>query len=139
MRAGRRFTNRSLSARTGGHRSAVELLEERRLLSSVVWTGNGDGMSWTDPQNWSHRQLPGPADDVTIAVTGDGDHDDNGHGHDDELGDSPPHGNGTGRASAAGSSAAIMSARAARHAATGSSPAAGPGSAGLSISSCPVA
>ena len=51
----------------------------------------------------------------------------------------PPHGNGTGRASAAGSSAAIMSARAARRAATGSSPAAGLGSAGLSISSCPVA
>jgi hypothetical protein len=47
-------------------------------------------------------------------------------------GSCPPHGNGTGRASADGSSTAIMSARAARHAATGSWPAADPGSAAAS-------
>jgi len=51
----------------------------------------------------------------------------------------PPHGNGTGRASAAGSSTAIMSARAARHSATGSSPAAKRGSARPLSSSCQVA
>lgn len=34
----------------------------------VTWDGGGDGSSWEDPLNWSTNALPGPADDVTIAL-----------------------------------------------------------------------
>jgi hypothetical protein len=44
----------------------VELLEQRRLLAIVTWTGAGDGTNWSDPLNWSAKSLPGAADDVTI-------------------------------------------------------------------------
>ena len=45
----------------------VEHLEPRTLLSSVTWTGHGDGQSWSNPANWSSNPgLPGPSDDVVI-------------------------------------------------------------------------
>ncbi len=34
----------------------------------VSWTGLGDGVNWSDQNNWSGNALPGPADDVTINV-----------------------------------------------------------------------
>ena len=43
-----------------------EQLENRRLLSTVTWTGMGDGTSWADANNWSGDALPGPSDDVVI-------------------------------------------------------------------------
>ena len=43
-----------------------EWLERRRLLSSVAWTGAGNGSSWDDPNNWSGKAVPGTGDDVTI-------------------------------------------------------------------------
>ncbi len=49
---------------------AGEVLEERRLLASIAWTGGGDGKSWTDPNNWSSHALPGSTDDVTINQAG---------------------------------------------------------------------
>ena len=48
---------------------ACEELEGRVLLSGVGWTGAGDGFSWTDARNWSSNPaLPGPQDDVTVAL-----------------------------------------------------------------------
>lgn len=48
----------------------LETLESRSLLSAVAWDGGGDGSSWEDPLNWSADMVPGPADDVTISVSG---------------------------------------------------------------------
>jgi RHS repeat-associated protein len=48
----------------------LERLEGRCLLTAVSWTGAGDGTSWTNPANWSTNALPGPADDVTISISG---------------------------------------------------------------------
>jgi hypothetical protein len=56
--------------RRQGRRPAHELLEDRVTPSAVSWTGNGDGVNWSDPHNWSTGQLPGPADDVTINSPG---------------------------------------------------------------------
>jgi hypothetical protein len=33
---------------------------------SVSWSGNGDGMSWTNAQNWVGQQVPGPSANVFI-------------------------------------------------------------------------
>lgn len=54
----------------GVARRVVERLEDRVLLSAVSFTGAGDGISWTDPKNWSSGTVPGPADDVTINLPG---------------------------------------------------------------------
>lgn len=34
---------------------------------TIAWSGNGDGVSWHDPSNWSSGVPPGPADDVVIS------------------------------------------------------------------------
>ncbi len=47
----------------------IERLEPRHMLSAVSWTGLGDGVSWSDPKNWSTDALPGAGDDVTINPT----------------------------------------------------------------------
>ena len=47
-----------------------EQLEGRYLLTAVSWTGAGDGTNWTNPANWSTQAVPGPADDVTISISG---------------------------------------------------------------------
>ena len=39
-------------------------------LSIVNWTGDGDGVSWNDPNNWSGDVLPGQTDQVVIDVAG---------------------------------------------------------------------
>lgn len=36
--------------------------------AAVNWTGLGDGVSWSDPANWSTNALPTASDDVTINV-----------------------------------------------------------------------
>jgi hypothetical protein len=35
-------------------RPALEPLEQRLVLSTFTWTGDGDGTSWNDASNWSH-------------------------------------------------------------------------------------
>jgi hypothetical protein len=71
-----RFNSRSnrecLKQRQGFRlrRVGLETLEPRRVLSSVSWTGGGDGHSWGDTANWSSGALPGATDDVTISVAG---------------------------------------------------------------------
>jgi len=34
--------------------------------SVITWSGNGDGVSWNDPDNWSSATVPGAGDDVYI-------------------------------------------------------------------------
>ena len=46
----------------------IEPLEGRVLLSAVAWVGAGDGVNWTDPNNWSGHALPAAADDVSIGA-----------------------------------------------------------------------
>jgi len=36
--------------------------------ANVSWDGGGDGVSWSDPLNWSGNTLPGSLDNVTIDV-----------------------------------------------------------------------
>jgi Ca2+-binding RTX toxin-like protein len=51
--------------------TAMEVLEERCLLSVVNWDAGGDGTSWEDPLNWDSDVLPSLADDVVINVPGE--------------------------------------------------------------------
>ena len=44
----------------------LEQLEPRVMLDAVAWTGLGDGVSWSDANNWDTVALPGMTDDVTI-------------------------------------------------------------------------
>jgi hypothetical protein len=48
----------------------IEQLEKRQLLSSVTWTGDGDGKSWNEASNWSSKAVPTSSNSVTIP-TGD--------------------------------------------------------------------
>lgn len=59
------FRNRRAPVRRASAH-APETLESRVLLSTVTWTGGGDGSSWTDPNNWNSQAVPGAADDVLI-------------------------------------------------------------------------
>jgi|GEM_PF-1621692 hypothetical protein len=52
------------------HPLFCEILERRLLLSTVNWTGAGDGVNWTDPNNWSTHSTPGTSDDVIISAAG---------------------------------------------------------------------
>ena len=86
-------SGRSILRRSGRRpsRGSVERLERRVLLSAVSFTGNGDGVSWADPNNWStggflHGALSNPPlqpgdetqfksvvrspDDIYLAVAG---------------------------------------------------------------------
>jgi hypothetical protein len=59
-----------LSSKRGSRqRPAVEVLEQRRLLTTVDWT-NSAGGSWDVASNWSNGSVPGPGDDVVIDVSG---------------------------------------------------------------------
>jgi RHS repeat-associated protein len=40
------------------------------MLSTVTWTGAGDGVNYTDPHNWSTQAIPGPGDDAVINTSG---------------------------------------------------------------------
>ena len=47
----------------------IEVLEERRLLTSVQWISKSSG-NWDVASNWSTNKVPGSGDDVTINVGG---------------------------------------------------------------------
>ena len=49
----------------------LEMLEDRRLLATIQWDGEGGNNSWSNPLNWEGDELPGPDDDVQIAVDGE--------------------------------------------------------------------
>ncbi|WP_406698318.1 MBG domain-containing protein [Singulisphaera sp. Ch08] len=48
-----------------------ECLEQRQLLSTVSWDGGGDGVLWSDAENWSEDRLPSEQDDVVIDLPGE--------------------------------------------------------------------
>ena len=50
-------------------RPIFEALEQRQLLSTIDWVSTSSG-SWDVASNWSTDTVPGPNDDVVIAVTG---------------------------------------------------------------------
>src|SRR4051812_9592781 len=66
------MSKRRLAARrrqSSSVKVTCEMLESRRLLAAVNWTGAGDGVNWTNAANWSgNPALPGAADDVTINI-----------------------------------------------------------------------
>jgi hypothetical protein len=46
---------------------ALALLAARESFSQpIVWSGDGDGASWSDAQNWVGQKIPGPANTVFI-------------------------------------------------------------------------
>ena len=59
----RRLDPRSRNRRI--HRIRFEILEDRRLLSTVTWVATSSG-NWDVGSNWSTGQVPGPSDDVVI-------------------------------------------------------------------------
>jgi len=56
----------SVLARRAGCATGVEPLEQRTLLASIAWDGGGDGVSWSDPANWSTNSVPTGVDHVLI-------------------------------------------------------------------------
>lgn len=44
------------------------LLKIELSASSITWDGGGDGISWSDAQNWDCNCLPNTSDDVSIPV-----------------------------------------------------------------------
>ncbi len=59
--------NKVLS-RSRGCQPRIEFMEPRALLSAVAWTGTAGDNNWDTAANWSTDSVPGPADDVTIAI-----------------------------------------------------------------------
>jgi len=66
-----------LTGRSSGHTaisrgkyrplSRFEMLEDRIVPASVIWTGLGNDLNWNDPANWSGGSgVPGPGDQVAI-------------------------------------------------------------------------
>ncbi len=66
----RRPTRKSRMRRPTQGLLCLEPLETRTLLSSVYWTGDGDGTNWSEAANWSDGEVPGQGD---FAVIDDGD------------------------------------------------------------------
>jgi len=64
--ASRRRSQRSFRRGSRSIRPTIDVLESRTLLSSITWTGSGDGKSWTDAANWSNDKVPTASDDVAI-------------------------------------------------------------------------
>jgi len=59
-------SNRSrFRRRRFGRRLLLEQLEDRRVLTAIVWATDSDGF-WDEPANWSPPQVPNSSDDVTV-------------------------------------------------------------------------
>ena len=65
--ARRRVDQQAQAQAVQAHRS--RLLKQRQLLSTIDWVSTSSG-SWDVASNWSTDTVPGPNDDVVIAVTG---------------------------------------------------------------------
>ncbi len=48
---------------------SLDALESRVLLSVVTWTGGGDGLHWSDNNNWDTHAAPINGDDVVVQGT----------------------------------------------------------------------
>lgn len=47
---------------------ATECLEDRTLLSTIVWDGDAGDFQWSTAENWIGNVSPVPGDDVVIDV-----------------------------------------------------------------------
>jgi Calx-beta domain/RTX calcium-binding nonapeptide repeat (4 copies) len=59
------LSRRRVSRLSGRGSAVIEDLEKRTLLAAFVWTGSGNGTSWSDPDNWAGGtagQVPGLTD-----------------------------------------------------------------------------
>ena len=63
--------NKTKSAKRKPYQLVLEALEKRWMPSTVTWNGDGDGMSWSDADNWDTDSVPGSSDDVVISGSGD--------------------------------------------------------------------
>ncbi len=54
--------------RLSRHRISVEALESRLVLSTITWSGSGDGTNWNTATNWVGNKVPGSSDDAVINV-----------------------------------------------------------------------
>ncbi|MEQ8787638.1 MAG: Ig-like domain-containing protein [Pirellulaceae bacterium] len=66
-KCGKRVSRRKSPSRRTRLAERFEILEDRSLLASVVWDGGGDGLNWSDAENWVGDLAPDTGDDVTIA------------------------------------------------------------------------
>jgi hypothetical protein len=41
---------------------------QQTVQPNGVWTGNGDGVHWSDPANWTNNTVPGASEDASINV-----------------------------------------------------------------------
>jgi hypothetical protein len=54
-------------ARDAHLRPRVEVLEDRTVPTTIMWTGQGDGISWSVGNNWDLMRAPAAGDDAVIA------------------------------------------------------------------------
>lgn len=66
--SGKRSASRP-SRNSWGRRLVLESLEQRVVLSTVIWDGGGGDSNWNNPRNWDNDLLPGPDDDVYIDIS----------------------------------------------------------------------
>jgi len=59
----------TLAAGTGVLTAALLVPTPASASSNQVWTGGGDGSSWSDGMNWQSNQVPANGDSVTIGPT----------------------------------------------------------------------
>jgi hypothetical protein len=59
----------TLAAGTGVLTAALLVPTASSASSNQVWTGGGDGSSWSDGMNWQSNQVPANGDSVTIGPT----------------------------------------------------------------------
>jgi hypothetical protein len=59
----------ALAAGTGVLTAALLSPTAASASSNQVWTGGGDGSSWSDAMNWQSNQVPSNGDSVTIQPT----------------------------------------------------------------------
>ena len=59
----------TLAAGTGVLTAALLVPTAASASSNQVWTGSGDGSSWSDGMNWQSMQVPANGDSVTIGPT----------------------------------------------------------------------
>jgi hypothetical protein len=70
----RKNSTRNTGLRFRSRRTTLETLEPRCMLSTIPWSGAGDGTSWDDASNWNGGVVPGAEDfayipDMTGAPT----------------------------------------------------------------------
>jgi hypothetical protein len=61
---------RALTKRKTSFHPTLEGLESRLVLSTITWSGAGDGTTFSSGANWNGGVAPGSGDDAQIAISG---------------------------------------------------------------------